>query len=101
MSEDIKTLTEGDEQPLLYTAMTAFFDVWNMDCPKCATWIQDKLLPLDGVLAVDVFVEKGVAVVTYQPGRVTTDELRTMVAKAGESVCHYYGAALIGNIPAG
>ncbi len=104
MSEDQlkqdKPLTQPDDQARLYTAMIAFLDVWNMDCSKCAMWIRNKLLPLDGVLTAEVFVEKGVAVVTYDPNRVTTDELLSVVAKAGDDVCHYYGAALIGNVPA-
>ena len=105
MSEDqpqyVEPLNKPDDPALLFTSMIAFLDVWNMDCSKCATWISNKLLPLNGVLTVDIFVEKGVAVVTYDPSRVTTDELLTGVAKAGDSVCHYYGAALIGNVPAG
>lgn len=80
--------------------MVAFLDVWNLECSNCGVWVRSKLLQLDGVLKVDVIYEKGVVVVTYDSAQTTTENLVACIATAGDDVCRFYGAALIGNIPA-
>ena len=103
MNEDKRCIIERLEKTVgresLLTAMTAFFDVWNMDCPNCATWVHNSLLQLDGVLRVDVFFQQGVAVVTYDPKKIAINNLTQAVVKAGSEVCHYYGIELIGQSP--
>jgi copper chaperone CopZ len=96
----VEPVENQNDQAVLLTATVAFLDVLNMDCSKCATLVRNELSRLDGILVVDIFLEKGVAVVTYDPNRVTIDHLLSSIAKAGLSECRYYVATLIGNEPA-
>jgi len=95
----VTPLDKPVDQALLTKAMVAILDVWNMDCPNCGVWIRNKLLQLEGVLKVDVFHIKGLIMVTYYPGQVNIDALLDGVANAGNDICRYYGASLIGNTP--
>ncbi len=96
----VEPVENQNGQAILFTATVAFLDVLNMDCSKCATLVRNELLQLDGILIVDIFLEKGIAVVTYNPDRVTIDDLLASTAKAGISERRYYTATLIGNEPA-
>lgn len=100
LDKPVEPVENQNGQAILFTATVAFLDVLNMDCSKCAALVRKELSQLDGVLAVEVFLEKGVVVVTYDPNRVTTDGLLASIAKAGLSECRYYAATLIGNEPA-
>ena len=77
-------------------AMAVYFNVWNMECPNCAYWLQEGLLEIPGVLLVDVFYKQGIAVVIYDPVRVTTDALRRGVKQIGTDKSHFYGAEVVG-----
>ncbi|SRR5581483_1040845 len=84
----------------LAEAMTAFLEVWNMNCPYCAIWVRNSLLKLDGVLIVDVFVKQGIAAATYDPKYISVDDLLRTVIEVGQDCQRYYSAELIGQEPA-
>ncbi len=98
--DDVEPLEKPVDEVSLSSAMTAFFEVWNMDCSHCATWVRNGLLRLEGVLIVDVFFKQGIAVAIYDPQRVTLDDLLKAIEATGKDICHYYGAELIGQQPA-
>ncbi len=83
----VEPVENQNDQAVLFTATVSFLDVLNMDCSKCAVLVRKELSQLDGVLVVEVFLEKGVVVVTYDPDWVTTDDLLTSIAKAGLRHC--------------
>lgn len=87
-------------RPILLTAMTAFFDVTHMGCSKCTSWLQNGLLEHDGVLFVDVYLDKGIVMATYDPANVNPNELGQIIGTIGKQVCRYYHAELIGNTAA-
>ena len=95
---------EPVEKPLdrtaLSTAMVAYLAVWGMGCPRCAMRVRNGLLGLDDVLLADVFLEEGIAAVAYKPDRVTTEDLVTVVAAAGNDGRHHYRAKVVGQVPA-
>ncbi|MEW5961215.1 MAG: heavy-metal-associated domain-containing protein [Chloroflexota bacterium] len=92
------------EKPLdaaaLSTAMAAYLAVWGMGCPRCAMRVRNGLLSLEAVLFVEVFLEKGLAIVAYQPERVTSDDLVGAVAAAGSDGRHHYRAGVVVEAPA-
>ncbi len=96
----VEPLAKPVDGMCLNRAMTAYLEVWNMDCPHCATWIHNGLLKLDGVLIVDVFFKQGVAAATYDPGCTTVDDLLRAVMVIGQDCQRYYSAELIGQEPA-
>lgn len=96
----VEPIAKPIDRELLVTARTAFFTVWNMECSHCVTWIRNGLLKLDGVLLVDVFQKQAVAAVTFDPEKVTADDLIKSIFRTGEEICHFYGAELIGQEPA-
>jgi copper chaperone CopZ len=92
----VQPIEKPVDRASLMTAMTAFLEVRNMRCSHCATWVRNGLLKLDGVLVVDVFFKHGIAAATYDPSLLTTDDLLGAIADAGQDICHYYDAELIG-----
>jgi copper chaperone CopZ len=94
--KSIQPMEKPVDRSALITAMTAFFEVHNMRCSYCATWVRNGLLKLEGVLLVDVFLDYGIAAATYDPSQITTHDLWGAITEAGKDVCHYYGAELIG-----
>ncbi len=97
---EAKPLHKPVDNALLCMAMTAYLEVWNMDCSHCGIWVRNALLQLDGVFIADVLLKYGIVAVTYDPARLTTDDLFEVVAAVGKDVCRYYGASLIGEEPA-
>lgn len=104
MSEHNNCHVEPLEKPLdtaaLSTAMAAYLGVWGMGCPRCANRVRNGLLSLEAVLFVEVFLEKGLAVVVYHPKGVTPDELVEAVAAAGNDGRHHYRAKFVTEAPA-
>jgi copper chaperone CopZ len=50
-------------------------EIEGMTCPRCGERVQRELLDLQGVLEAAVDWEAGSATVTYDPDRVSTDEI--------------------------
>lgn len=92
------------EKPLdrdaLSGAMAAFLAVYGMGCPRCATRVRNGLLNLDGVLLVEVHLERGIAAAAYDPQCVTPQDLIAAVSSAGNDGRHHYRAELIQEMPA-
>ena len=79
----------------LRAADRAFLLVWGMGCPSCAMRVRNSLLRLDGVLAVDVDLERGLARVMYDAAQVTPEALPPAVAAAGHDGQHRYAAQIL------
>ena len=63
---------------------SAELGVNGLSCPFCAFGIEKKLLDVDGVRDVEVFLDEGRIALTFHPGAdATVDDLEDAVAKAG------------------
>ena len=103
MSEHKRCHVEPIEKPVdraaLSRAMTAYLVVWGMRCPRCAVRVRNALLGLDGVLVADVFLDEGIAAVSYDPERMNAEDLVVAVAFAGDGERHRYQAEVVDQIP--
>lgn len=79
--------------------MTAYFNVTHMNCPECEKWLCEALRSLKGVLLVDVFIEKGILIATYDPTAANIEKLLEVISQTGQHVYRYYHAELIGHLP--
>lgn len=82
---------------ILHSAMTAFMGVRNMTCPHCADWLGAGLLRQEGILVADIFWVQGIAVITYHPAYLSTDDLVRLVRTIGRDTCRHYSAEIIGH----
>lgn len=57
--------------------------ITGMTCNKCAAGIKNSLTKLKGVKTADVNLDKGCALVTFDPAQVKTEQLVAAVDKAG------------------
>jgi copper chaperone CopZ len=69
----------------------ATLHIEGMTCGSCATAVKRVLTKVDGVKAATVSYEKNSAVVTYEPAKVTPDE----IARAVEQKLPTYKAKVI------
>lgn len=69
--------------------------VWGMGCPNCALRVRNSLLQTDGVLDVQVNLERGLAQVYYDPATLQSDRLADAVAAAGNDGHHRYLAQVL------
>jgi len=83
-----------DAQRLL-DAPLVYLVVRGMGCPACAMRVRNALVRVDGVLAADVFLEKGLASVLYDPAQVAVEDLPAAVAAADASGHHRYTAQIV------
>lgn len=104
MSEHENCHVEPLRKPLdreaLASARVAFLTVAGMGCPNCGTRVHNALLRRDGVLYVDVSLARGMAAVAFRPEQMTTENLITAVASAGDETDHHYLARLLQTMPA-
>ena len=100
MSEHPQVIQKPVDAETLAQAEAIYLSIWNMDCPDCAIWLHNGLIQLNSVLKVDVFYKEGVAVIIFAPSITTPDELLLVIQKIGKEAYHYYGAEIIGHIPA-
>ncbi len=64
-------------------AVTATIPVEGMTCAGCAASVRQALMRRDGVKAVEVSVEKKHAVVTFDPARVTLEQVADAINRTG------------------
>ena len=57
--------------------------ITGMTCPKCAAGIKNSLTKLKGVKTADVNLDKGCALVAFDPAQVSTKQLVATIDKAG------------------
>jgi copper chaperone CopZ len=88
-----------DEEPLS-KATVAYLAVGGMGCPSCAMRVRNGLLGLDGVLLVEVQLERGIAAAAFDQNKINSNDLLRAVASAGNDGRHNYSAQLIQQIPA-
>jgi copper chaperone CopZ len=104
VSEHTNCHVEPLEKPIdpvaLQSATAVFLMVQGMGCPRCAMRVRNGLLGLDGVLAAEIFLAEGLAVVAYDPTRVEGGDLVAAVAAAGNDGRHHYQAQVVGQAPA-
>jgi copper chaperone CopZ len=96
----VEPLEKPVDYEALATAMVAYLAVAGMGCPRCAMRVRNGLLGLDKVFLTDVFLEKGLAAVVYDPEYITPDDLMIAVTAAGNDGRHHYRAKVVGEVPA-
>lgn len=62
---------------------TSTFDVEGMTCGGCEAGVKLKVKRLDGVAAVDASYDDGTAVVTYDPEKVTPEQIIAAIEELG------------------
>lgn len=64
-------------------AVLSTFEVTGMSCGGCSASVRLNVKKLDGVEGVKVSHEDGIAKVTYDPDKVTTDDIVKVIEKLG------------------
>ena len=80
----------------LQSSVTAYLNVWNMDCPDCVHILHDGLIELYGMDKVDVFYKQGIVVTIYDPDLVEANDVLDAIRTLGRRTAHFYGAEVIG-----
>ena len=76
-------LSAGNSERRFLRTTTTTLDVQNMTCSSCVVTVRTSLTRLDGVKEASVTLEPPRAVVVYDPGRVSTDDLIEATTRAG------------------
>ncbi len=84
----------------LKSADVVYLTITGMGCPRCAMRVNNSLLNLDGVLLSEMVLENGIAVVAYDPARVTPADLVQAVSNAGNDGRHHYAARVFVQVSA-
>ena len=87
-----KNLAPADQ---LQKADKATLIVSGIGCNNCVTRVRNSLLTLEGVYAVDVFLNMAVAEVMYDRQKVSPTEFAPAIAGAGNDGRHEYRAQLV------
>lgn len=82
------------------TIVTAYLNVWNMDCPDCVQILRNHLIKMCGMQTVDVLYRQGIVVAVYNPRLVKVDNVLNAIQELGRHTAHFYGAEVIGYDPA-
>ena len=90
--EPINKITNAGE---IKKADNALLLVRGMGCQNCVTRVRNSLLSLDGVHAVEVFLNIMIAEVSYDSRKVSGEMLVEAVSRAGNDGRHNYRAELI------
>ncbi len=77
----IPSLLAGDDPSA--AEVTSIFKVEGMTCGGCETGVRMTVKKLDGVEAVSASYDKGRAEVTYDPQKVTTEQIEAAIEKLG------------------
>ncbi len=92
---EVEPFEKPVKEEALSQAATAYLAVQGMGCPRCALRVRNGLLKLDGVFLAEVALERGTALVTYDPQRLGSAELLQAVSAAGDDGRHFYRAILL------
>jgi len=95
----VEPLEKPVNREALSKAEVAYLAVLGMGCPSCATRIRNGLFRLYGVLWAEIDLKREVAVVAYNPGQVSQEDMVTAVVKAGDGRRHQYQAQFLKQIP--
>ena len=73
----------------------AHLSIEGMGCEHCATRVRNSFLLMDGVLTARVDLDEGIAVVVYDPEKVTPHRLLSAVRESGRDGKHGYWPNLL------
>ena len=76
-------------------ADSALLAVRGMGCENCAARVRNSLLSLDGVYAVDVYLNMAMAEVSFDSKKVSAKMLVEAISRAGNDGRHEYRAQLV------
>lgn len=76
-----QAVADGDDAQ----TTTSTFDVEGMTCGGCEAGVKLKVKKLDGVTSVDASYDEGTAVVTYDPDKVTPEQIIAAIEQLGYS----------------
>lgn len=79
----------------LAQADTAFLLVRGMGCPACALRVRNALLQIEGVVAADVALYRGLAKVWYDAKLVQPETLAARLPAVADDARHHYKAQSI------
>lgn len=79
----------------LENAQQVTLAVSGMGCPNCANRVHNKLISLDGVFGVDVYLHMALAVVIFDRNKLSPIQLISAVAQAASDGRHKYLAELV------
>ena len=80
---------------VLKNAGTTLLAVSGMGCPNCAARVRNGLVSLEGVHQAEIYLERGLAEVYFDSGKVTPEMLVNTVAGAGNDGRHHYEAEVV------
>jgi len=79
----------------LRRADMALLAIKGMGCKNCATRVRNSLLSIEGVYEVDIYLNMGMAEVTFDGQQISSRMLVDAVSQAGNDGRHSYLAQLI------
>jgi copper chaperone CopZ len=79
----------------LAQADTVFLLVRGMGCPACALRVRNALLQIEGVVAAEVALHRGLARVWYDASRVQPELVAAQLPGVADDAMHHYTAHLI------
>ncbi len=79
----------------LQNASVVWLAITGMGCENCSRRVSNGLLAMEGVLRVDVELERHVAKVVFDPHKVKPEDLPAAVAESGRASSHNYFALLL------
>ena len=91
--EPIYKNTPSTEQ--LENAQQITLTVSGMGCPNCANRVHNKLISLEGVYGVDVYLHMALAVIIFDKNKLSPNQLIGAVSQAGNDGRHDYRAQLL------
>ncbi len=74
-----QAVADGDDAQ----TTTSTFDIEGMTCGGCEAGVKLKVKKLDGVTSVDASYDDGTAVVTYDPEKVTPEQIIAAIGELG------------------
>ncbi len=94
----VDEISKPVDKEALQNASIVWLAITGMGCENCARRVSNGLLALDGVLRVDVELDRNVAKVVYDPIKVKPNDLPAVVAEAGRASNHNYFALLLAEV---
>ena len=91
----VERLEKPYDREAVENAVTTYLRIQGMGCPNCAMRVRNGLLSLEGVYAVKIELERGLAAIVYNSESVITDDLIQAVASASNDGRHNYVARVI------
>ncbi len=91
----VEPVTKTTPAGLPQKADLALLAIRGMGCNNCAARVRNSLLTLDGVYEVEIYLNLGMAEVSYNSQQVSSRMLTDAVSRAGNDRRHEYLAELI------